>query len=122
MGLIYPGRPWWVGDIEVLRIHKPMPENVIPIIQEREVIKYVDKIIYQDDPKLLEQLNKALKENGELKSALAKQPHANVNDKTNEVRVLEKFVTVRVRNIKEYILVAAAAALGSGLLCYAILK
>lgn len=122
-----PQKPFRVEDIDVMQVSARQlnslaePEPVIQYV-EREVIKHVDKVVYKDDPKLLEHLNQVLKENGELKTALQKMPEPFMQE--SEPKVVEKFVEINhmVTNVKRELLIALMALLTGGLLCYLILK
>jgi len=59
------------------------PEPIIKY-KDRMVTEIKEKVIYKDDPKLLEQLNKALKENGELKHKLQALPKEHTQEESQE--------------------------------------
>ena len=119
-----PAQLFRVDHIDVVRVERDLQGEPVIHYRDREVVKEVEKVVYKDDPKLLEQLNKVLKENGELKQALAKLPQFAAQQIEPKLKLVEKVVNVEkpIRNIKEMIIVAAASAMGSALLCYLILK
>lgn len=116
-----PARLFRVDYIDVTRVERLASLEPVVKYLDREVVKVVDRIVYQDDPKLLEQLNKVLKENGELKQALSKKP----KEQDNVVeRVIENVIEIPkiVRDLKETLLIAALSMSGGFLLCYLIMK
>lgn len=124
MGLIYPGKPWRIEDVDVVRVEREMKTEPVIKYVDREVVKEIEKVIFKDDPKLLEQLNRALKENGELRIALQKMPKMAEPKAVSEPKIVETFVEIekKIRNIKQEIIIAAASFSAGGFLCWLILR
>lgn len=125
-----PQKPFRIEDVDVYKVSprqaNGLGETVYDVprgtiqYRDREVIKEVDKIVYKDDPKLLEHLNAVLKENGDLRLRVNKLP----KEIQQEPKVVEKFIEINhmVTNVKRELLIAAVSLLTGGLLCYIILK
>lgn len=120
-----PQRPFRVEEIEVIQVPKVSSNSILePIVQfrDREVIREVEKIVYQDDPKLLDQLNAVFRENGDLRQKLSK-----INS-TAEPVYLERIVEVQVpgsdtkKDTVKLLVIGACAFILGIISCWQILK
>ena len=117
-----PSQLFRVDLVDVVRVERELsPEPVIKYI-DREMVKEVEKIVYKEDPKLLEQLNKAFKENGELRMQLSKQPK--MVEVIKEASPIEKLIEIEriIPNIKREALIAILAFIIGVILCYLTLR
>lgn len=73
MGVRPPRHLFQVDNVERFQVeHDAKP--AAPVVEIREVERLVDRVVYRDDPKLLDQLNAAYKHIGELKERIANAP------------------------------------------------
>lgn len=117
MGVRPPRQLFHVEQIEKFQLEK-QSEPIPPQVKLVEVEKIVEKVVLQDNPQLLEQLNAAYKQVGELRKALEAKPV--ISDKP--VSIVEKLVFRTVSDKKREALFSVASFAAGVFLCWLMRK